>query len=384
MDLLKDALVIDNGSYSTKAGFAGEDAPRVVFPTIVGRPRHQGVMVGFGIKDTYVGTEAQNHRDRCKLKCPVENGIVNNWDDMETLWNHMFSKELDVNPAQHPVMLAEPCLNPLANREKMTQIMFETFDTPAMYVASQAILSCYATGRITGLVLDVGGDVTQAIPVYDSQDLHLPSRMLTNRLDNMAGQALTDHILKMLYERGYAFSTKAERDIVNDIKERHAYVAPDFESEMARAACSADLEVSYELPDGQVISIGNERFRCGEALFKPALMHMYPRQEAFGVQDMVMKSIAACPMDCRREMYGNIILSGGTTLLPGFADRLKKELELECTTSTLTVNIVASPHRRYNVWVGGSILASLSSFKDRWITKAEYDESGPSIVHRKC
>eukprot|EP00730_Choanoeca_flexa_P009479 TRINITY_DN12654_c2_g6_i1.p2 TRINITY_DN12654_c2_g6~~TRINITY_DN12654_c2_g6_i1.p2 ORF type:complete len:166 (+),score=33.77 TRINITY_DN12654_c2_g6_i1:874-1371(+) len=128
--------------------------------------------------------------------------------------------------------------------------------------------------------------------------------------------------------------------------------------------------VAYELPDGQIITIDRERFQCGEALFKPDLMHMHPGREAFGVHDMAMKSIAACPMDCRREMYGNIILSGGTTRLPGFAERLKKELE-SSAASTLAVNVVAPPERKYSVWIGGSIFASLPTLADHYITKAQ-------------
>merc|ERR1712168_578226 len=210
------ALVVDNGSGMCKAGFAGDDAPRAVFTSVVGRPKYPGVMVGMGNKDCYVGDEVQSKRGILSLKYPIEHGIVTNWDDME----------------------------------KLVQIVFETFNAPATYVCIRAVLSLYASGRTTGLVLDIGDGVSHAVPIYEGYAL--PHAIL--RLD-LAGRDLTDYLMKIMSERGYSMITTAEREIVRDIKEKLCYVALDFEQEMATAASSSSIEKSYELPDGQIVTV---------------------------------------------------------------------------------------------------------------------------------
>jgi actin-related protein len=372
-----NAVVIDNGSGNIKAGVAGDDAPRSVFPSVVAYPKYEETMVGMGHKESLVGDEAQGMRGVMKLNYPIDHGIVNNWDDMEKIWQHTFTSELRVSPEEHPVMLTEAPANPKANREKMTQIMFETFNVPKLYISIQAVLSLYASGRTTGLVVDSGDGVTHTVPIYEGYALpHAVQRL------DLAGRDLTQWMMKLLTERGeFRPVTTAEREITRDIKEKLSYVALDYDDELEKSKTGdvPELEKTYQLPDGNVITLGNERFRCPEALFQPSLIGL----EQQGIHEASYKTIQECDLDIRKDLYENVVISGGTTMFEGLSERLEKEIQ-DKAPPTITVEVEASEERKYSVWVGGSILSSLSTFQNMWITREEYDESGPAIVHKKC
>jgi actin-related protein len=370
----KMGVVIDNGSGMCKAGFSGEDAPRAVFPSILGRAMYPSIMMGLNNKESYIGDDALSHKGVLSLKYPIEHGIVTNWDDMEKIWHHTFYNELRVAPEDQSVLLTEAPLNPKINREKMTSIMFDTFNVPSMYVAIQAVLSLYSSGRTIGIVMDSGDGVSHLVPVYEGYALpHAIERI------DIAGRDITDYLARILHERGASFVRSAEKEIVRDIKERLCYVAIDYEKEMESSQKSTEFEKPYELPDGQIITVGNERFRAPELLFQPSLNG----NEVLGIHEQLNKSINKCDIDIRRDLYHNIILSGGTTMFPGMKDRIEKEVKATVANS-VKVRVIAQAERKYSVWIGGSIMSSLPSFQNMWITREEYLEAGPNIVHRKC
>jgi len=377
------ALVLDTGSGMMKAGFSGDDMPITVFPSIVGRPRLVSVMIGASQKEHYIGEEAQKKRGILTLKYPLEHGIVTDWGDMEKVWHHAFYNELRVAPEDHPVLLTEAPLNPKANREQMTRVMFETFRVPALYVAVQAVLSLYASGRTTGVVMDSGDGVSHCVPVYEGYTLpHAVMRL------NLAGRDLTEHLANLLTERGVVMKSSAELEIVRSIKEQLCYVAYDFDAETDAASgrakkqrtsmASSDGDKTFELPDGSIIAVGSERFRCPEALFQPALVG----KEHSGIHQLTFDCISRCDIDIRKELFANVLLSGGTSTFPGLSERMLKELMLLAPRAK--VKVVAPPERKFSVWIGGSILSSLSVFQQMWISADAYNESGPTIVHTKC
>uniref|UniRef100_A0A6B2L8R4 Actin n=1 Tax=Arcella intermedia TaxID=1963864 RepID=A0A6B2L8R4_9EUKA len=293
-------------------------------------------------------------------------GLID-WDHLELLLHHAFYNELQVSPESCPVLLAEPPLNPTANRVRQAQFIFETFRVPALYTPVSSALALYASGRTSGLVVNLGELLGYTVPVYEGHALpHAAGRL------DFAGRDLTDYLQQLLLERGYLFSTAADREIVKCIKEKLAYIPLDN--------ATPAPETSYVLPDGQVISVGDERCKCPEALFQPSLIG----SDCWGLGECVFDSVMRCDGDVRREMCMNVVLEGGTTMFLGTPERLKKELERLVVPAGMQVKVIAPLERKYSVWIGGSIVGSLSNFPLMWISKQEYQEVGPAIVQRRC
>jgi actin-like protein 6A len=432
------ALVVDVGSSVTRMGYAGEDGPKAVFPSAVGvlhapsaatRERDVGrslsaIGEGMDIEPKassstsssasassryFVGTTALAYRrDFMELQSPLTEGLVSDWELYERLLDHGFQKALGVDTKHHPVLLAEPSYNTRQLRERATELLFEKYQVPALFTAKNAVLSAFSSGRSTGLVLDSGGGVTTAVPVHDGYAL---TKCISR--SGIAGDTLTKELFKYLEKKGttvrpqYCIERKvlpsggfqiSELDFPNITQSYHNYMALEVvrdikESILRISEISFDEEahanipaVQYELPDGKVLDVGPERFSIPEILFDPNRPLAWSPTDAprRGVHQMVFDAISASDADIRKDLFSNIILTGGNSLLPGFVDRLHRELTDMAPQRFKIIATNFPSERKFGVWIGGSILGSLATLQQIWISKSEFEEHGPSIVERKC
>ncbi|XP_020292269.1 actin-related protein 2 isoform X3 [Pseudomyrmex gracilis] len=380
-------IVCDNGTGFVKCGYAGANFPAYIFPSIVGRPIIRAVnKIGdIDVKDLMVGDEASKLRSMLEISYPMQNGIVRNWEDMCHVWDYTFGKEkMNINPRECKILLTEPPMNPITNREKMIEVMFEKYGFAGTYIAIQAVLTLYAQGLISGVVVDSGDGVTHICPVFE--EYALPH--LTRRLD-IAGRDITMYLIKLLLLRGYAFNHSADFETVRMLKEKLCYIGYNIETEEKLALETTVLVESYTLPDGRVIKVGGERFAAPEALFQPHLINV----EAQGIAELVFSTIQAADIDIRTELYKHIVLSGGSTMYPGLPSRLEREIKqlylqrvLKNDTTKLNkfkIKIEDSPRRKDMVFMGGAVLAEITKDRDSmWITREEYEEKGLSVLKK--
>ena len=367
--LANQPVVIDNGSGTIKAGFAGDQVPKCFFPSYVGRAKHPRVMIQPGTLDAdfMIGPRAEEHRGLLTIKYAMEHGVVQDWNDMEKIWQYIYSKEqLSIFPEEHPVLLTEAPLNPRKNRERAAEVFFELFNVPALFVSIQAVLSLYASGRTTGVVLDSGDGVSHAVPIYEG--FALPHSIMRSEI---AGREITRYLRTLLMKEGHNFVSSAENEIVKDIKEKTCFLSTNFSKEDAE-------KLTYQLPDGSTIDLYSSRHQAPEALFRPDLLG----SEADGIHQLLGSSITKSDLDLRKTLYGNIVLSGGSTSFRGFGDRLLIDVK-KCSPKDTKIKISAPRERRYSTFIGGSILAALDTFKKMWVSKKEYDSEGARVIHRK-
>ncbi|XP_078260606.1 actin-5-like isoform X1 [Rhinoraja longicauda] len=365
-------LIIDNGSGFCKSGFAGDCFPTSVIPSIVGTFKAKGNSHESCPTETYFGKMAQAKRGSASLKYPIERGTVTSWEHLEKLWKHIYASELHVKSKERPVLMTTAPLTSFFNREKMTEIMFECLNVPAMYLAIPATLALYASGRTRGIVLDSGFGLTDAVPIYEGY--YLPDAVKRLKL---AGNDITENIRRLLFESGHNIPSTIPKEVFENIKETLCYIARDPNQEAKNQI--DNLQQEYTLPDGNLITIQKELFKAPEVLFTTANIC----SEEPGIHKLIYNSILRCDRCLRKDLFCNIILSGGSTLFPGLEERLLKEIKSQ-VPSGLQVTICAPKNRNYSVWIGASILTSLTAFKDMWVTSNDYKEYGPTIINKRC
>jgi actin-related protein 2 len=382
----KNVLVCDNGTGFVKCGFAGSNFPTAIFPSMVGRPilRFEEKVGDVELKDVMCGDEASKLRTYLQCSYPLDNGIIRNWEDAKHLWHYTFHEKLKVDPKECKILLTEPPLNPKKNRENMIQAMFEEYQFQGVYISIQAVLTLYAQGLLTGVVVDSGDGVTHIVPVYEG--FALPH--LTRRLD-VAGRDITRYLIKLLLLRGYAFNRTADFETVRMIKEKLCYIGYDLQLEKQLSQETTVLIEQYKLPDGRIIKLGAERYEAPEALFQPRLIDV----DSGGVADLLFNCINSADIDTRPEFYKHIVLSGGSSMYPGLPSRLEKELRELVLTHVLKgdttrinkfkIRIEDPPRRKHMVFLGGAVLADIMKDKESfWITKKEYDEVGINCLKK--
>ncbi|KAJ5072839.1 actin-10-related [Anaeramoeba ignava] len=365
-------IIIDIDARRTKAGFGGEEKPKTIFPTIIGRSKITDNMDIDEKVDVYIGNEAQTKKELLTITSPIKSRSEINWDDIEKILHHVFFNELKVDPEEYPVFLVENPLNPKMVREKNCEVMFESFRVPGYLSESRTVLSLFQSKKTTGIAVEIGELNCFFDSIYQGYSLPYSSLWF-----DFGGNHLSDYLLKMLKDQGYSFLSSDEKEISQDIKENLCYVAYDFDEEMEFSNQKTLSESNYELPDGKVIEIGNEKFRCAESLFKPSLIG----REEIGIHEMINKVINRAFQEQRDDLFANIVVSGESSMFPGIGERIQKEISKLAPNKV--INVIASPQRQYSGWLGGSILSTLPNSENSWILKDEYEENGPSFIHRK-
>ncbi|KAL9652600.1 hypothetical protein ABK040_000167 [Willaertia magna] len=395
-------VVLDIGSGVIKAGFAGEEVPSCCFNTVVGLPhceneaeilarskRLKSKLLSRLNKENdasnieseknenkyeeeyIIGQEALDERHSCQLFYPIEKGRIVDWEQIEFILEYVFLDDLKVELEETLLLITESITTTKKDREKMTEMMFELFQICGMSSMKQPLLSLYSAGKTTGLIIDSGDTITHTVPIYEGYVIDYA----VNRLE-IGGRDITNNLQRLLFRKGYQFTTSAEHHFIREIKESLAYVSIDYAKDCNKDMFS--LEKNYELPDGQLITLDKELIDCTEILFDPMMLG----KDCSGVAQMCFNTFNSCPLDVKKDFYSSIILSGGNTLFPGFRERIKKELESSDKTFR-SFNVKADPIRQFSSWMGGSVIASLPTFEETVITFEHYDDYGINCLYRK-
>lgn len=352
-----DVVVIDVGGYETKAGLAGLPEPTAVYRSIIGKPKP--IQDGPFPADLekclrnggwVMGPTAFEHKNLLIGKNPIAQRKVLDWDEVEKVWQHAIERELNLKPAEHPVLLTDSPTGTARDREQMVTRLFEKFSTPSAFIHTQPALALLATNRSSGIVIDSGEEMTHVVPIY--QGFILPH----TKVSNIGGKHVMLELVRLAGLQSYP------RDFVTMMKEHCTHVE-------LNAQQPVNAEGHYTLPDDSEVTIGHEAYNSTEILFRPSAINK-------SFNSMLKEVLNLCDGSFREILQSNVILSGGNTMFHGLAERL----EQDCG-----VKVYADEHRKHFAWIGGSVFSCLDTSKKLFITKAEYEEHGATrMVAQKC
>ena len=381
LEYLKLPIIIDIGSGEIKAGFSGEEKPKVTFNNYFGEPKYKKIIRTFDNEskektEQYIGEDCDKYLGLIKLRYPVIHGSFENESDILTIFSHIFTK-LGLNSQEikeHPVLITEPILNPSKNREQITHTLVDNLGVPGIFFASQPLLSLFSTSATSGTVLESGEGVTQSCVVYEGYSI--PS---SYERYNYGGKDVTEFLRDLLKKKGYHFYNSTELKIINDIKENLCYLQINKRNDSYKKTNHIKSS-PYYLPDGSNISIGEERILAPELLFNPE----YTGKEYLGFTDMIISSINRIDIDLKKSSYENIWLSGGNTSFKELDGKLVNELKNKLGKD-YRINIFENEkiNPKYRCWVGGNIISTMEVFKTMWVTRYEWNEKGSRIIHIK-
>ncbi|MFW9772655.1 MAG: actin, cytoplasmic 2 [Candidatus Heimdallarchaeota archaeon] len=360
-------VVLDLGSFASKAGYAGEDFPSQVFFTIVGTPKYQQIDFDYGSakKDEfYVGDEIQS-LGLFKILYPIEKGRIQDWITFEKIIDYIFYN-LRVDPSLVNILFAVHPLFPKQDLARLFRLFLEHYQCMAFYPVLDSMLTLYSGGFQTGLVVEIGDSLTRIVPIYEGYKIDHAIRIL-----ELGGKVLTRYMEKILGEIGFSADSSIRRELVRALKEKACFVSLDFKEDLKRAE---QYEKPYSLPDGSTIKLGEERFKVPELLFNPTM-----ELEEDPLPQAIIDVIEECDVDIRPDLLNNIFLSGGSSMFPNLKSRIHQELEVELIKrkkKKQNVKIIAPRERVFSVWVGGSILSLLPEFQNLWVTRAKYYNEG--------
>ena len=362
-------IIVDLGSGIIKSGFGGEDGPRSIFNSLVAKPKQLGIMVGMEQKERYVGEEAISKLEIMDFNNPIKRGEVVDWDKFETLLHFLFYSEMKIVPEEISILVTETPLTSKTNRMKLSETLFETFNVERIHIANSSMLGLYSYGKTSGLVVDCGFNVTSTVPVYEGYPLPHASMKV-----NIGGEDISMDLLEMIKSNlDSSFKGVKGRILADDIKEKLGYLLLTKDDDEME-----NEENEYTLPDGKSIKLTNELYKHCDILFNPG------QSGNKSIKDCVLDSINKCDISIKNDIKENICLTGGTTLLKNFPEKLKNEISDSSEGSNFNMSSV--PERQFSSWIGGSIVASLDNFQYMWVTKQSYDECGNKLeaIDSKC